>query len=308
MSLYGASYGATLGLKALRGTPGWLESAVLDGVSDPLRDEYAEETAKFQRSLEALDQACSERAECLAAHGHLRANIDTVLRDLESAPKEVTFADFYTGAPRTETVTAEDVAEGLYQLWYVSGALPWLPLAFAEAAAGSYDRLLAVGYAVLDGDSGPNTRSEGMRWSVLCSEEMAYSSRLAFRAYAAGTDRVVSKYLLAGNLQRFDICNVWNVPRAPLELQLPVVSATKTLLISGRFDHVTPPSRATSVSHFLLRDQHVEVMSAAHSGNPECTSSLMTDFFADPTQHLAESCATEPIRFVYRVPGGFQLR
>jgi hypothetical protein len=49
-------------------------------------------------------------------------------------------------------------------------------------------------------------------------------------------------------------------------------------------------------------------MSAAHSGNPECTSSLMTDFFDDPTQHIAESCATQTIRFVYRVPGGFQLR
>jgi len=296
LSLVGTSYGTKPTLQRLRGSPAWLEQAALIAPIDPLTNVFENAPRLYQRSLELLDATCSADPRCLATYGHVRANVDAIVDVLALAPREVRFTD-PTGEPQTLLLTAELVAEGLYELLAVTELLPVLPAALKEAADGSYELLAAIGYAYLAGD---DERSEGMRLSVLCAEEVAHSSRARFVAAARGTDRVVAEHFTPAHVRGyFDPCDTWPVSPATPLLELPVLSHTGTLLVSGRYDTKTPPPYARSIARFLRDERVVEVEYGAHSSDLVCEASILTSFFAEPGR-VEASCARRPLEFAYR--------
>ena len=93
------------------------------------------------------------------------------------------------------------------------------------------------------------------------------------------------------------LCEEWERPPAPAAAAEPVTSDIPTLLLSGRFDPITPPEFAADVAQHLGRATEVTQDGRGHGiwfGN-DCIARIVQSFAADPARTLDVGCASEGV-------------
>lgn len=298
VNLYGVSYGAKLGLQAMRGNPGWIRSAVLGSVIAPLRNFVIAAPVSFQGSLDRVYARCVADPGCTVAFGDLEATVDGVADRLAAAPAEVTYDSLVDGQSRTTTITADALANTLFQGLYRADVIAVAPLVIAAAGAGDYAPLARLRELV----GQPGTFSEGLYLSTVCAEEVRYfSPRLARWRYSQQSD-IVARHFVPGQLDLQQQCDDWDVePASPL-FRVPVRSTIPTLLVTGEFDPITPPSFGAAVHRALPDSQLVEVRGVGHSPlesvPPACSGPLVSAFVAAPGTPVDAACTQVPVDFL----------
>lgn len=94
------------------------------------------------------------------------------------------------------------------------------------------------------------------------------------------------------------ICDLWPKPGSDPSLAMPVVSDIPTLVSSGAFDPITPPSYGTVVSDALTNARSVVFANSGHGAltDSECSQGLALAFLNDPqaaVDSLDTACADE---------------
>jgi pimeloyl-ACP methyl ester carboxylesterase len=279
-NLYGISYGTRLALTVLRDHPDGVRSAVVDAVLPLEADFYADEPLHAQRAFDLVIAGCGAQAECGSAFPTLDTHLWELIARLDATPQPLELK----GGDHA-LLSGGTLLEILFLAMYSAEVIPYLPAIIELAYGGDYEFFQIV----VDALNGTSLVSYGMYYSVMCADEIAFSSREVLAAAAASVEPAVARTFGSGVV--FDVCELWKVPASPSIENDAVVAATPALVLSGEYDPITPPVYAERVAAALSAAQSFVLADQAHGASVSaCGQRLVADFFRDPASSVDASC------------------
>jgi pimeloyl-ACP methyl ester carboxylesterase len=275
INLYGASYGTRAALAYARQYPEHVRAIILDGVAPPNWTLGPSVAQDAQRALELLFTRCESDPTCRAAYPELEREFNKILEQLADQPVEVSMNHPVTGEPTQFTLDRNTFAN----LVHTS------PLMIHTAASsGDYKQFAAM--ALSNYDLLEDSISTGMRFSVLCAEDVPFISQEAESAGYLG-DFFTSTFQT--------ICSTWPEGEIPADFKQPVHSTAPTLLLSGEADPVTPPANGELAAQGLPNSLHIIAPGQGHIVIYRgCISKITTTFIENGSiDGLETGCVQE---------------
>jgi pimeloyl-ACP methyl ester carboxylesterase len=296
IDLRGTSYGTHVALHAASLDPDRVGALVLSSPIDPTDNYLHAAAGGFQRSLDLVAEACERDADCAQRIGDLDEAIVEAAGRLDAEPAEVTVQP--PGAEeRTVTFTAERFVSSLFLLFYLPEGAFVLPALVDQARDGDVTRLAELLVAIEE--QLEDAIAVGMHVSMVCTGEGAHfdldRAREGLRSEVLH-DHWFSRGAVGGAATQ-QACGVWDVDGAlaPEELTLP--EQVPALLVTGGFDHVTPPRLGAQVAARLSTSHLVEVPTVGHAPLEAldrfadgCGQQLVSAFLDDPEQAPDTGC------------------
>jgi hypothetical protein len=166
-------------------------------------------------------------------------------------------------------------AEAVRYLLYQPGGASQLPAVLHAAANGDYAPLAE--FALFGRRMIVSSGSLGLYLSVTCAEDLPRVGEP--EAVAAARGAFLGEYRYR---QQRRACEHWPRGRMSAGFAEPVASQAPTLLLSGEWDPVTPPSQADDALKHLPNGRHVVIPHGAHGSNgligADCITGLITAF------------------------------
>src|SRR5690242_966794 len=141
--------------------------------------------------------------------------------------------------------------------------------------------------------------SEGMYFSVECGEDMAFTSWQKLEQEANVLDPALRVHELDRKEYEFGVCQRWKERPVPTEQKQPVVSSLPTLVLSGEYDPITPPSYGRLAMQTLKHGMLFSFPATGHGVlfTNNCPDKIVSAFLQNPTTQPDSSCLakmTEP--------------
>ncbi len=283
-NFYGVSYGTLLGLHLMRNHPEGLRAVVLDSVVSTDINFLSETPRSEDRVLREVFAACTADPECAEQYPDLEERYYGLVRQFNENPVTLTLTDPTTGERYEALLSGDGLRSLIFQLLYLPGMNAVLPKVIADVEQGDL-RYLQYMWPLFAFDQ---LVAEGMYYSVICAED----SDIDVTGIPLETLRPEIAETARQDLESFvDSCARWRVEQLPASVDDPVISDIPTLLLSGRFDPVTPPAFAEAAAAGLS-NAYVLVDPQASHGTffSQCVNGIMSDFLNDPTQPPDSSC------------------
>ena len=269
INVYGASYGTRAALDYVRQFPEYVRTLILDGVAPPNWILGPNSAADGQRALDVILNRCQKEAACAQAFPNVAVEFQSLLEQLEQSPVEVQLDHPLTGEPTSFTLDRNTFANAVHLLSYTSETAILLPLLIHSAYVEQDFRRFAA-QALTTFENLEQSLSNGMRFSVLCAEDVPfYPEQPSSQGYLG--DLVATAFN--------DICTYW--PSQPIspDFHQAVRSDSPVLLLSGEADPATPPSNGKLAAETLSNSQHWIVPGMGHINiHRGCIPNLATDF------------------------------
>lgn len=303
INIVGASYGTELGLAVARDFPQTVRTNGLVSIVPIQISWFFEPPQSFDRALNELFRDCAANAACNAANPDLRAAFQRAVARLNATPVLIPLKDPASGRTVEVPLTGTDFTAVLFQFFYATTLAPFLPDMITRTARG--DTVWLQNLLPLILQDGGDGIALGMHFSIVCSKN-ASQERLE-RALAAdeGILPEVRAALEPQVKDYYTICSTWPSRGADPKGDVPATSDRPTVLISGQFDPITPPSYADLAKQTLSNATSVTLPGAGHSaitgGDPvqTCGRAIILRLIADPSRAPDISCAAQ-LRTVYR--------
>ncbi|HET9221101.1 MAG TPA: alpha/beta fold hydrolase, partial [Roseiflexaceae bacterium] len=285
INLYGVSYGTLLALHALRDFPGGLRSVIIDSVVPP-QVNFLEQAARSEnRALTEFFGACAADTRCNTSYPHLEQVFYEQVQLLDRQPARVPMTDPETGVTYDAVVRGDTFQGVFFQMLYSSELLPLLPQLIYDAREGRYETFGRIASLVVF----ERTIAEGMYFSAICAEDADFDP-------ADAADPQLRPQLAeraVRDAQRLvDLCRRWEVePLGPATDQ-PVEGDVPTLVLTGRFDPITPPAFGALAAETLRPSYLFTFPSASHGvfHSDPCADQLVAAFLDDPRTRPDDSC------------------
>lgn len=273
VDVYGTSYGTRVALVIMRRHPGSVRAAVLKGVAPLSLTMPLNYPRDSQRSLDLVFDACRSDPDCAGAYPRPEADFSQVLKALEEGVA-VRLRHPVSGDTATVRLTRPTVTAALIGLLQSPALAVRLPRMIHLASQGSWEPLgsLTLFYRV----SVAKELYEGMFLSVTCAEDLPFIDPEQAAREARGTFLGLARYK-----DQKAACAAWDVPAVEPDFRTPVSVPVPTLLISGRFDPVTPPRWAGRVAERSPEAFSLVVPGGGHSfsGMMDCVEGVIARFF-----------------------------
>jgi pimeloyl-ACP methyl ester carboxylesterase len=296
IDLRGTSYGTHVALHAASLDPGRVGALVLSSPIDPTDNYLHAAAGGFQRALDLVGEACERDASCAQQVGDLDAAIVEAAGRLDTERPEVTVQP--PGSEETTvTFTAERFVSSLFLLFYLPDGAFLLPALVDQARAGDVTQLAELLVAIEE--QLEDAIAVGMHVSMVCTGEGARFD--LDRARDGLRSQVLHDHWFSrgavGGAATDRACDVWGVDGAvaPEELTLP--EQVPALIVTGGFDHVTPPRLGAQVAAGLSTSHLVEVPTMGHAPLEAldrlaagCGQQLVTAFLDAPAQTPDTGC------------------
>ena len=145
----------------------------------------------------------------------------------------------------------------------------------------------------LETPGAPDPASEGVYYSVWCSEEGPFYSAQEVQDVAARIPPQFGGFPTERATELRAICDLWRVPPVSAADKVVKLSFVPTLIVNGTHDPITPPMWAKRTAAYL--DQvYLELFPGfGHvilSTKNECMTGMMKAFYDDPSQEPDNSC------------------
>ena len=297
--VYGVSYGTTIALEVLRDAPATLAGAVLDGVYPPTLDLNRDVALAARRAMGELDQACAADPVCVAILAQAPSGdgatvsglVSVLIAEFNAEPLKVSIGDFETslGEALDVLLDGDSVASVLHEILYIEdwiGLLPALVAGLANGDERSAQVLTVLGVELSAFSLGSSAL--GTHFAVTCADRLPFTSDPpAAEDVGPFGAAVIGEGIGTG-------CELWPVAPSPASAADPVASELPVLLLSGRFDPITPPDFAEAAAEHLPKATLVVRDGASHGtwGFDSCVNRIVDDFVADPDTPLDTECAS----------------
>jgi pimeloyl-ACP methyl ester carboxylesterase len=291
LNLWGQSYGSRVAMALMRRNANGVRSVILDGPYPPEVAGKMHLAMSFLNTLERVFEACAKDEACRTDYPDLRQRFAQAVTRLREQPAEVRSEPARFLEPRTFKVNDVLLLAVVDSLVYTADGIAMLPWVIDRVAEGKAD---ALSDPITEWDTttyGPYITT-GMSYLVDCndtpnpddSEERSLAERnpllRGWIAYAA---------------MAFKPCPIWTQRSTPALDRAPVRSEIPTLVISGAFDHATPPEWGVVAVRSLRRGQLVMVPSRSHdAANQDCAKSALEAFLERPETDLGLYCGPAP--------------
>ena len=184
------------------------------------------------------------------------------------------------------------VRQALYHTYFI----PQLPAVIFQMRQHEYTQLASISGNLID-----TTSSIGLFYSVMCGEDMAFTTRHDLETSVEGLPPPIQPALF-DVLSRFSICQFWGMKPVPAVQKEPVRSTIPTLILQGEFDPVTPPAngmlaaQTLSKSYFFL---FPGVGHGVHSPISTCPNDITNAFWENPAEKPDASCISSMLEPVF---------
>lgn len=291
----GGSYGSQLALLAAQHDPDGIRSLVLNSPVDPTGNWVDGVAVGFERALDRLAEACAVDEACAGEVGDLHEALAQTVGRLAEQPQEVTVQP-PGGDEVTATYTPTTFLDGLFLLFYLPEGVSSLPALVALARDGVLEPLAQI-VALLEQEL-EGLLSAGMHFSMLCSAEGALATPEA--SLGELRSELIAEhwapFSLVGGEPLDAVCGIWDVELAYDPDQQHLDIDVPTLIVTGAFDHVTPPELGRQIHAVLPTSHLIEVPDAGHAPLEAlglCGQEILGRFLADPTSPPEDACATD---------------
>jgi pimeloyl-ACP methyl ester carboxylesterase len=183
----------------------------------------------------------------------------------------------------------------LFTALYETPAIPYLPALIAHLHVGD-SSILSRLYATV---AEPREESLGMRYSVECGEDGAFTSLQETTTDAEGLPPEARVVVDQEAQATFSTCQFWGVQPVPAAQKQPVTSAISTLILAGEYDPITPPANDLLAQQTLSNSYLFQFPGTGHGvlfTNP-CPEHIVQAFQDQPATQPDGSCIasmTEP--------------
>ena len=290
-NLVGVSYGSRLALAMMRRHPQYIRAAILDSVYPPQADIFLDSYYNGERALKVLFDACRASESCHARYPNLEDVFYALYHRLNVSPMTVGY----------QTLDIEISGYRLYDWvfsWlYSLNSIRSIPRWIYELDEGRPQEAARAG---VNYEAQPLTAlSLGMHYTFQCQEEYISPAGRDYAAIVAAHPHL-SGYLGyavegVGTVQR--LCGLWQAEARPLA-NSPVASDIPTLLLSGDFDPITPPTYADLAAQTLSTSYSFVWPQVGHGvlRSDDCAVGIALEFIASPSTEPDGSCiATAPV-------------
>jgi pimeloyl-ACP methyl ester carboxylesterase len=288
INLYGTSYGSRVAQVYMRRHPEGLRAVSMKGIVPASMAMPETHARSGEEAWQSVVARCSKDAGCNDTYPLVAVEFRELLKRLELNPVMVLAA----GPQRAEArirVSRGLFAEAFRNVLYTPEGSAQAPKLIHQLVNGDDAGIVETalsGRRVLGGDR----LAAGFFLSVTCTEDVPYLSKDA-DALAANT--------FGGNYrleQQRAACKEWTRGSVSPAHRQPTKSAIPTLLLSGEFDPVTPPSGAEEVARNLSKGRHIVIRNNGHPiGNAEKCIGEMIRVFLDhgSADTIDQRCAAD---------------
>lgn len=292
INLYGISYGTRWALEVMRRHPGIVRSAVLDGVYPPEINGEQREPDIVRSVFEQLYADCASDSYCRKHHPDFSTSVKTIIDDAEVNPLKITLQ--LDDGPQPAKLDGTKILMVLLHMMR-EGEASLIPEAVAGIRRGDTKlfRQFAEDFENDDGGLLEEYAQQfgGLFNTIECRESWA-AVDVAARDKSILIGGIYGLTAKASKLPTY--CPVWHVPPAPPAERQPVRSDIPTLLLSGSFDWLTPPSWGKEAARHLSVSRHVVFRGQGHgvSSQDPCAARLRDEFFVNPDPRMVPGCQT----------------
>jgi pimeloyl-ACP methyl ester carboxylesterase len=293
INIYGVSYGTRWALEVMRRHPDLVRAAVLDGVYPMQVNGEQNEPEIVRKAFEQLYAECSADSLCRERHPALRNLVEGALEGAEHKPVELTLQ--LDDGPQSVRLDGSKYLMVLLHMMR-EGEAALIPEAVAAAQRGDLKliRMFAEDLETSDGGLLEENAQQfdGLYNSVECRETWPFVDRAA-RRKSIEQNGVYGFNARTSKSPAY--CPVWRVQPSPASERQPVQSSVPTLLLSGTFDWLTPPSWARDAARHLSASRHVVFRAQGHGVvvQDTCAARLRDNFIEEPDPKRALPCRTD---------------
>ena len=300
IDLFGVSYGTRLALTVMRDYGQGLRSVILDSTVPLQVDLYAQDPANYDRVLNLMFKACGAEAACNRAYPNLKAIFSRDVAKLNAEPALVPVREPRTGKLYGLYVSGKSLVNSLFQVFYDNELTQGIPLVLGGIDKDNFDKLSQLlSYTIF----GEDNLSDGMYYSVQCSEATPFSSPEAIAANARNLLPEIRDIFVPSEQRIFKTCQDWPVKAAPPVEGQPVTSDIPTLVMSGEYDPITPPAYGQLAAKTLSKSFWLQFPGIGHGVvfSSGCGTSVAQAFLQNPTAKPDASCtATMSMKFIVK--------
>lgn len=296
ISLFGLSYGTRVCLQYMRMYQQSISSVVL---WSPVYT-YARMPlyhAKFaQDVLDMIWNDCKNDQDCNMAYPNIKNEFDQLMKRWKQKPFVYELQDSTT-AKQIVKISWDAFQTKLRTLMYMPGSIRSIPYLVHEAYTGNLKPFVDL---YPKGKSSNNFISEGFYLCVTCTEDVPFIRKDEVKPITSST--FMNTYRID---QQQQACANWTKGIIPTGFLQPVSSSIPTLIITGSFDPVTPPSMAKEIAKTLTNSQLIEIPYMSHVfdglSNEQCFDNLVIGFLNDPAKKLGHTqCIEKMLPPVYK--------
>ncbi|MFK7912983.1 MAG: alpha/beta hydrolase [Pseudomonadales bacterium] len=240
LTIYGVSYGTRVAQHYARRYPEQTRALIIDGVLPVTAALGPQIAIKAQDTLDSIMARCADDADCNQALPALPQQLAALRAELTKAPVALQLPDPVTGTNTPMDFDYGHLAIALRLLAYAPETASLIPLLIHEAASNrNYLPLASQALRVTTQLS--DSMSYGMHNAVVCTEDVPYYDFDMTQMRA----RLQQTYLGSEQMDALiAICSEWPAGVIDPEFKTPLAHNIPTLLLSGQFDPITPPSYA----------------------------------------------------------------
>ncbi|MBC7947773.1 MAG: alpha/beta fold hydrolase [Chitinophagaceae bacterium] len=292
-SVYGVSYGTTVGLNLLRNHGKHITSIILDSPFPP-NAPWLDFIRPFDTCFNVLESNISKDPEAFARFPSIRADFVKAVSRLNKTPVKIKG----NGDAEGYDYYGDDFAWSIWSAMLSPKSIPFVPLAIHEVGNGN-DSILSKWVEAFNDPNSFGRFSEPQSKAVSC-----YEAR----------PRTVeeTKVSLLSNYPEFssffvdfegELCDAWQPRSAGSEVFQPVVSDVPALVLSGEYDPVCPPLFGEITAKGLSKSTLLIVPSASHAviHADDCLRKIAEEFLSNPGLKPGTECVSRRsgIKFVY---------
>jgi pimeloyl-ACP methyl ester carboxylesterase len=305
LDVYGISYGTLLAQHVMRLNESVVRSVTLDAVLPVGVNALVDNIATKDRALRRVLEACELDVRCNQAFPNLYFQLEQAFENVRNEPVVVRIRGGERNGGFDLKLNEYMVYGFLIASLYDTNANPRVPLfihALANKDSRSLEQILGPYFANENVSIEVDAFAQGMYLSVVCREMVKLNP--AEWATTLGFDVLPIYRELSTKPSSFVVqnCQDWKPGIASVADLEPVFSRIPTLILTGKFDPVTPSEYARAVASHLEQSQVVEFVGGHgvmnKNANLSCANKIFQAFLEQPQVKLDTTCSSRAMYWV----------
>jgi pimeloyl-ACP methyl ester carboxylesterase len=290
INIIGGSYGTRAAQVFLKQHPNSVRAIILHGVSPTNQFMPRDFPQHTERALNGVLAECAADKACHEAFPNLEAETKSVLKRISRGPIELDLKRGTSNENVRVRLSRDLVGEAVRYMLYQPAAAKRIPLFIHLAAQGNF--VPVANAAINYRQNLVATGSNGMYLSVTCAEDLPLIR--PGEGERNGANTFLGDYRLR---QQRAACALWPRGKIPVNYAEPTVSSVPALILTGKWDPVTPPMYGDLAAKHLSESLHVIVPHGGHGfgglSGLDCIDNLIFTFIEKgTTTALDTSCVS----------------
>jgi len=289
INLYGASYGTRLALLYLNKYPGFVSSAVIDGVlppQSPIVNENA--VLALENNISKIFDLCESQTSCNERYPNLKERFWSEISRLNANNASYQFVVSEHSIDTTQTFSGRDFLSFIQYLMETD-RVNKIPQYAHDIMNEDYSRIISYEISLLD----PSDFSLGKLLSADCADDTRTNDIKAALSGKTFHEEILEQKQGSQVGLSFN-CDFWEFDPEQGISSSPVQSQVSVLVLNGEYDVRTPPAQGDLAAETLSNASIITVPQEGHVVfDNQCAMSISSAFFDSPSSTLDTSCISE---------------